>query len=142
MSTREWSGVSPSHLTIVPCSYTGKLYAPQERLPSRMIVRFPLSMHFRFLFLLLMSGHVWTCLDMCMDDCYSDVAGSSSFIVVDTDYDSQAMVCTCQVKRSIHHIIPDILHSRILMSSSLLHTGAPAPFYREHQKKTRALPRG
>ena len=25
-----------------------------------------------------------------------DVVGSSSFVVMDTDYDSSAMVCTCQ----------------------------------------------
>jgi len=47
--------------------YTGKLYAPQESSPAKMIVRFPLN-----------------------------VVGSSSFTVMDTDYDSQAMVCTCQ----------------------------------------------
>merc|ERR1712234_57811 len=47
--------------------YTGKLYAPQESSPARMIVRFPLN-----------------------------VVGSSSYIVLDTDYDSYAMVCTCQ----------------------------------------------
>merc|ERR1712037_682087 len=47
--------------------YTGKLYAPQESSPAKMIVRFPLN-----------------------------VVGSSSFTVLDTDYDSQAMVCTCQ----------------------------------------------
>merc|ERR1712215_351456 len=47
--------------------YTGKLYAPQESSPAKMIVRFPLN-----------------------------VVGSSSFIVMDTDYDNHAMVCTCQ----------------------------------------------
>merc|ERR1711887_186279 len=47
--------------------YTGKLYTPQESSPAKMIVRFPLN-----------------------------VVGSSSFTVMDTDYDSQAMVCTCQ----------------------------------------------
>merc|ERR1719454_1817949 len=47
--------------------YTGKLYAPQESSPAKMIVRFPLN-----------------------------VVGSSSFVVMDTDYDSSAMVCTCQ----------------------------------------------
>merc|ERR1711963_371960 len=47
--------------------YTGKLYAPQESSPAKMIVRFPLN-----------------------------VVGSSSFIVMDTDYDTYAMVCTCQ----------------------------------------------
>merc|ERR1711902_35864 len=47
--------------------YTGKLYAPQESSPAKMIVRFPLN-----------------------------VVGSSSFTVMDTDYDTHAMVCTCQ----------------------------------------------
>jgi len=47
--------------------YTGKLYAPQESSPAKMIVRFPLN-----------------------------VIGSSSFVVMDTDYDSYAMICTCQ----------------------------------------------
>jgi len=47
--------------------YTGKLYAPQESSPAKMIVRFPLN-----------------------------VVGSSSYIVMDTDYDNYAMVCTCQ----------------------------------------------
>merc|ERR1712066_233063 len=47
--------------------YTGKLYSPQESTPAKMIVRFPLN-----------------------------VLGSSSYIVMDTDYDSYAMVCTCQ----------------------------------------------
>merc|ERR1712213_184758 len=47
--------------------YTGKLYAPQESSPAKMIVRFPLN-----------------------------VIGASSYIVMDTDYDSYAMTCTCQ----------------------------------------------
>merc|ERR1712168_663790 len=47
--------------------YTGKLYAPQESSPAKMIVRFPLN-----------------------------VVGSSSFTVLDTDYDNYAMICTCQ----------------------------------------------
>jgi len=47
--------------------YSGKLYAPQESSPAKMIVRFPLN-----------------------------VVGSSSFTVMDTDYDIHAMVCTCQ----------------------------------------------
>jgi len=47
--------------------YTGKLYTPQESSPAKMLVRFPLN-----------------------------VVGSSSFTVVDTDYNNYAMVCTCQ----------------------------------------------
>merc|ERR1712109_439936 len=47
--------------------YTGKLYAPQESSPAKMIVRFPLN-----------------------------VVGSSNYIVMDTDYDNYGMVCTCQ----------------------------------------------
>merc|ERR1712055_1284354 len=47
--------------------YTGKLYAPQESSLAKMIVRFPLN-----------------------------VVGSSSFTLMDTDYDTHAMVCTCQ----------------------------------------------
>ena len=33
-------------------------------------------------------------------DLYSDVVGSSSFTVMDTDYENHAMVCTCQVNKS------------------------------------------
>jgi len=47
--------------------YTGKLYTPQESIPSKMIVKFPLN-----------------------------VVGSASFTVMDTDYDNYAMICTCQ----------------------------------------------
>jgi len=47
--------------------YTGKLYAPQESTPAKMIVRFPLN-----------------------------VIGASSYVVMDTDYDTYGMVCTCQ----------------------------------------------
>jgi hypothetical protein len=47
--------------------YTGKLYAPQESSPAKMIVRFPLN-----------------------------VVGSSSFTVLDTDYANHAIICTCQ----------------------------------------------
>merc|ERR1712055_33579 len=46
--------------------YTGKLYAPQESSPASMIGSFPLN-----------------------------VVGSSSYIVLDTDYDNYAMICTC-----------------------------------------------
>jgi len=48
-------------------TYTGKLYTPQESQPARMIVRFPLNL-----------------------------IGSANFLVMDTDYDNYAMVCTCQ----------------------------------------------
>jgi len=47
--------------------YRGKLYAPQESSPAKMIVRFPLN-----------------------------VAGAASFIVMDTDYNSYGLICTCQ----------------------------------------------
>jgi len=47
--------------------YTGKLYAPKESEPAKMVVRFPLN-----------------------------VVGSASFVVSDTDYDSYGIVCTCQ----------------------------------------------
>jgi len=47
--------------------YTGKLYAPQEAVPSKMEVRFPLN-----------------------------ALGSASYVVTDTDYDTYGMVCTCQ----------------------------------------------
>merc|ERR1711915_227702 len=47
--------------------YTGRLYVPQEKFPARMLVRFPLN-----------------------------VVGSSSFVVLDTNYDGYALVCTCQ----------------------------------------------
>jgi len=47
--------------------YTGKLYAPQESSPAKMIVRFPLN-----------------------------VIGSSSFVVLDVVYDKSALICTCQ----------------------------------------------
>lgn len=47
--------------------YRGKLYAPQESSPAKMIVRFPLN-----------------------------AAGSASFVVMDTDYNSYGLLCTCQ----------------------------------------------
>jgi len=47
--------------------YKGKLYAPSESSPAKMVVRFPLN-----------------------------VVGSSSFVVMDTDYDNYALICTCQ----------------------------------------------
>jgi len=47
--------------------YKGKLYAPSESTPAKMIVRFPLN-----------------------------VAGASSFVVMDTDYNSYGLICTCQ----------------------------------------------
>ena len=50
-----------------------------------MIVRFPLSM-FLLVQFHLMINFIFS----------SDVLGSSSYIVMDTDYDSFAMVCTCQ----------------------------------------------
>ena len=30
---------------------------------------------------------------------FADVVGSSNYIVLDTDYDNYAMVCTCQVSQ-------------------------------------------
>jgi len=59
--------------------YTGKLYAPQESTPAKMIVRFPLISSVRSALLY-----------------HKDVIGASSYIVMDTDYDSYAMICTCQ----------------------------------------------
>merc|ERR1711973_915487 len=47
--------------------YTGKLFAPQESTPAKMVVRFPLN-----------------------------AIGSASYVVTDTDYDTYGMVCTCQ----------------------------------------------
>jgi len=47
--------------------YTGKLFVPQESVPSNMIVRFPLN-----------------------------AIGSASYTVIDTDYDTYGMLCTCQ----------------------------------------------
>lgn len=47
--------------------YTGKLFVPQESVPSKMIVRFPLN-----------------------------AIGSASYVVVDTDYDNYGLLCTCQ----------------------------------------------
>jgi len=47
--------------------YTGKLYAPQESTPAKMVVRFPLN-----------------------------ALGSSSFVVLDSDYDTYGLICTCQ----------------------------------------------
>jgi len=47
--------------------YTGKLATPQESNPANMVVRFPLNL-----------------------------VGSSSFVVLDTDYDSSGLLCTCQ----------------------------------------------
>merc|ERR1711988_1099028 len=47
--------------------YTGKLSTPQESSPARMVVRFPLNL-----------------------------LGASSFVVLDTDYQNSALLCTCQ----------------------------------------------
>jgi len=47
--------------------YTGKLYAPSEAQPAKMVVRFPLN-----------------------------VAGEATFVVTDTDYETYGMACTCQ----------------------------------------------
>jgi len=47
--------------------YTGKLYTPQESMPSKMVVKFPLNL-----------------------------IGSASFTVLDTDYENYGMICTCQ----------------------------------------------
>jgi len=47
--------------------YTGKLFVPQESVPSKMIVRFPLN-----------------------------AIGSASYVVLDTDYDNYGLLCTCQ----------------------------------------------
>jgi len=47
--------------------YTGKLFAPPESSPAKMIVQFPLN-----------------------------VVGSSSFVVLDAVYDKSALLCTCQ----------------------------------------------
>jgi len=47
--------------------YTGKLFAPQESTPAKMVVRFPLN-----------------------------AIGSASYVVTDTDYETYGMVCTCQ----------------------------------------------
>eukprot|EP00088_Acartia_fossae_P050169 TRINITY_DN55_c0_g2_i3.p1 TRINITY_DN55_c0_g2~~TRINITY_DN55_c0_g2_i3.p1 ORF type:complete len:249 (-),score=45.21 TRINITY_DN55_c0_g2_i3:164-910(-) len=47
--------------------YTGKLFVPQESVPSKMVVRFPLN-----------------------------AIGSASYVVLDTDYDSYGLLCTCQ----------------------------------------------
>jgi len=65
--------------------YTGKLYAPQESSPAKMIVRFPLSIN------------TWFSLEYAFEiNSILDVVGSSSFIVLDTDYDSYGLICTCQ----------------------------------------------
>ena len=34
---------------------------------------------------------------------FLDVVGSSNYIVLDTDYDNYAMVCTCQVSHSVNN---------------------------------------
>merc|ERR1712080_8758 len=47
--------------------YVGKLYAANDQIPAKMSVRFPLS-----------------------------PVGASSFVVLDTDYTSYGLVCTCQ----------------------------------------------
>merc|ERR1712037_174369 len=47
--------------------YTGKLYAANEALPAKMNVRFPLN-----------------------------PIGAASFVVLDTDYTSYGLICTCQ----------------------------------------------
>lgn len=47
--------------------YTGKLFSPHEANPGKMVVRFPLN-----------------------------PIGAASFVVLDTDYDSYGLICTCQ----------------------------------------------
>jgi len=64
--------------------YTGKLFVPDESNPAKMIVRFPLN-----------------------------PAGAASYVVTDTDYNSYAMVCTCQdvniVITNVHRVSCSIL---------------------------------
>jgi len=48
-------------------TYTGKLFVPQESVPSNMLVKFPLN-----------------------------AIGSASYVVLDTDYTTYGLLCTCQ----------------------------------------------
>ena len=68
------------------CSYTGKLYTPQESVPANMIVRFPLS-----------TKPEHSLIPILILTCSSDIIGSASFVVLDTDYDNYGLLCTCQV---------------------------------------------
>ena len=49
-----------------------------------MIVKFPLSKHY----------HDVQCDNI--PSCVSDIIGSASFVVLDTDYDNYGLICTCQ----------------------------------------------
>lgn len=51
--------------------YEGKLYAPQESIPAKMVVQFPLN-----------------------------VIGPSSYVIMDTDYNTYGLLCTCQDRSS------------------------------------------
>ena len=67
------------------CRYTGQLASPEQfSAPARMTVQFPLSQ-----FQLYTGQH--TNLPI------SDLVGRASFVVLDTDYTSRALVCSCQV---------------------------------------------
>ena len=99
-----------------------------------MIVRFPLSKIYNKIF-------SWNIRK------YLDVVGSSSYVVMDTDYDNHAMVCTCQDmdlfftfahRRSALDIynICDIYNLHIYISTG------PAPSSSGAPPRTRRSPRG
>ena len=121
-----------------------------------MIVRFPLSESVLIIELEILIIHYIT-----------DVVGSSSYIVLDTDYDNYAMVCTCQVRVFLffflvlsfflvllcvfNHLLyilcfantctnANVLPSRTWTCSSLMPTVSLAPYCREDQRKIQQSP--
>ena len=72
--------------------YTGKLYAANEAQPAKMNVRFPLSgftPHPIIMIILISSSPS-------SSSSHPDPIGAASFVVLDTDYSSYALICTCQ----------------------------------------------
>ena len=118
-----------------------------------MIVRFPLS-----------ESVLIIELEILIIQYITDVVGSSSYIVLDTDYDNYAMVCTCQVrffflvlsvffvllcvfKHSLYILCfadtctnANVLPTRTWTCSSLMPTVSLAPYCREDQRKIQQSP--
>jgi len=74
--------------------YTGKLYAANEAQPAKMNVRFPLSgftPHVIIMIIIIISSS-----SSSLSSSHPDPIGAASFVVLDTDYSSYALICTCQ----------------------------------------------
>ena len=77
--------------------YRGRLAAPYVSEPANMIVRFTLSKE------QLQSMKEVKCFLNVL--CVSDPFGSASFVVLDTDYENYALVCTCQGKKFLFEVL-------------------------------------